>query len=276
MSDAATSAADIARGIAAVLRERLVDSADTAIVFGSGLGDAADALDAQHSIAASDLPGYPASTVPGHEGRITAGRIGGKTVLAFRGRMHVFEGFHTDASALPAFIAAEMGVQELIVTNAAGGVHPLLDTGDLMLVTDYLVLPLSLRMGGGLSAFDAAGGIDPRGYGDAGCVARARTAANDAGIQLREGCYGYCSGPSYETRAEIAFLRGAGVDAIGMSSVPEIVAASRRGIRTVAISCITNKSAVVPTVTAHDDVTRVAGEAAGRLHLWLEHYIRAL
>jgi purine-nucleoside phosphorylase len=266
------------------LKENFPGRFDAAVVLGSGLGGFADRLPVRHRLATADIPGYPASTVAGHSGAIIDAACEGRRLLIFDGRIHGYEGYAPLETSLPAIIAHALGAGMFIVTNAAGGLHPGFNAGDLMLITDYFVLPLAPRMG--LALTRLTGYNDREGLADRGerpstlLDPRIRSltlaAAAEANVALREGTYGYCSGPSYETRAEIHFLRRAGSDAVGMSTVPELITARMLGLGAVAISCITNKARTVPTTVSHEEVTSVAAQASDRLSRLLTALIRSL
>lgn len=261
----------------------LTERFDAAIVLGSGLGERAEDMVVHAEIHTADIPGYPDVTVMGHSGTILDATIGEKRALIFQGRIHGYEGYDTEATGLPAAIAASFGVSVFIVTNAAGGLNPLFDAGDLMLITDYIVLPVAHRMGltlGELQHQDAAAcGCERSGRPEElfkkDIRERVRAAAAEEGVTVREGVYGFCSGPTYETRAEIHFLRHAGVDAVGMSTVPELVVARKHALPVIAISCITNKARTVPTTVSHDEVTMVAAQAASRLWRLIRAILRS-
>ncbi len=259
------------------LREQGHDGVDAALILGSGLRSFGEEIAAGIRYGADALPGTPIATTPGHDGSIAFCTIENRSVVVFLGRVHGYEGHDAATTAFPALLAHALGASLLLTTNAAGGVHPDLEPGDLMLVTDFIVLPLAARMGAALQELPAGdrntdGGVV---YLSSGEQRRLIGCATAAGIPLRAGTYGYCSGPSYETRAEIAMLRRIGVDAVGMSTVPEILAAWQRGMRVVPISCITNKAQTVATVTTHGDVTRVAAESGGRLSTLLREILRS-
>ena len=236
---------------------------DAAIILGSGLGDFASRLDCERSIATQELPGYPRSTVPGHAGKLHLCRNGDERLLLFQGRIHGYEGYAPEETVLPVRIAAALGARRLLVTNAAGGLHPSFSAGDLMLITDALALPVSPllpfeRLFPSNDSTLRAPLISPS-------LARgARAAADASGVALREGVYAYCAGPSYETPAEIAFYRMAGADAVGMSTLPELLAARHAGMQALGISCITNKSVTVRQRVTHDEVTAVAARVANQ------------
>lgn len=251
-------------------------SIDAAIVLGSGLGAFAQTVAVIDSLSTSDIPEYPASTIVGHEGRLILGTAHGQRLLLFQGRVHGYEGYDIGLTALPAALAAALNARMLLVTNAAGGLDPSFVAGDLMLITDLLVLPAARRMG---SDFQGRGSADtplPRPLFDPELLDRARSAAADAGIRLREGTYGFCSGPTYETRAEIAFFRHAGVHAAGMSTAAEIITAARAALPTVAISCITNVARTVRQKVTHEEVTSVAAQASDDLARFVHAVLRRM
>ena len=267
--------ADIATS-AEWLRARGFSSIDAAVILGSGLHSFPEEIAAGERISAREIPGYPVSTIPGHDGELALCTISDKRVLVFGGRVHVYEGYDAATTAASVALAHALGASLLVTTNAAGGVNPSFDAGDLMLITDFLVLPLAQRMGGTLQqvsrgSVPASRHITVLGEEQRRAVLACAAAA---GVQLRAGTYGYASGPSYETRAEIAMLRRIGVDAIGMSTVPEILASISRGMRVVPVTCITNTALTVATVTTHSEVTRVAGLAGQRLGLLLREVLR--
>ncbi len=259
------------------LRRHIPVPPDVAVVLGSGLGAYGDRLLVEARIATSTLPQYPQSMVEGHSGELVLGTAHGRRVLVFRGRLHGYEGQSAAISALPARIAAALGIPMLIVTNAAGGLHPSFEAGDLMLISDYVVLPLALRMGLFLHGPDDTQHSPKRiaAFREED-LASVRHAAATCGIPLKEGSYGFCSGPTYETRAEIGMLRLIGADAVGMSTVPELIVALRSGMRVVGISCITNKAMTVPQRVTHDEVTTVAAKIAARFATLLDTVIALL
>lgn len=239
------------------------DGADAAVVLGSGLGSFADSLEPVARLALGDIPGAPQPRVAGHAGMLTLARAGTRRVLLFSGRVHGYEGRSIEEVIFPVRVCATLGIPVLIATNAAGGIGVHLHAGDLMLLTDYLTFPMAERMGALLTRIP--GGAAHRLPGlDAALMQHLRESARTERVALREGVYGFCSGPTYETRAEIAFMRRAGIDAVGMSTVPEIVAAQHAGIRVAAVSCITNKARTVPTKVSHEEVTDVAARTSAR------------
>jgi purine-nucleoside phosphorylase len=267
---------------AGALREAFPGGADCAVVLGSGLGGFAETLVSDIRIPLSDIPEAPLPGIAGHGGALIRARAGARTVLLFSGRVHGYEGRTTAEQCFPALASAALGVPVYIATNAAGGINPQFDAGELMLISDLIALPLARGFGLPLNALrrveqsdwsdksdrsdlsDLSDHLTSRLVLDDMLLAHMRAAALSSGVKLREGVYGYCAGPSYETRAEIAFLRRAGVDAVGMSTFPELLAAHRAGLRIAGISCITNKARTVPTSVSHEEVTTVAAQSSER------------
>src|SRR5690349_17808833 len=199
------------------------------IILGSGLGAFADSFEGKVSIPYKDLPGFPHSSVPGHAGRLVLGTVGGAQAVAMQGRVHGYEGYAPWQVAFPARVLCALGIRALVVTNAAGGINPELRPGDLMAITDHINLlgwnPLiganDDRLGPRFPDMSTA--YSPE-------LARAlQEVARDEGVELKQGVYALQSGPSYETPAEIRALRALGADAVGMSTVPEVIAAVHMG-----------------------------------------------
>ena len=219
-------------------------SPDIVVVLGSGLGSLADRGDTC-SIAYGEIPGFPQPTVAGHGGKIVFGEFGGNNVMMFQGRFHFFEGHTMDVVTLFPRLAAALGARLYLVTNAAGGVNKDFRSGDLMVIRDHLNLMGANPLIGknrdelGPRFPDMTYAYDPE-------ISRLLTACGkDAGLELREGVYAALTGPSYETPAEIRMLRTMGADAIGMSTVPEVIVARHAGLKVCGMSCITNLAAGV-------------------------------
>jgi purine-nucleoside phosphorylase len=240
------------------VRSRINVRPQIAIVLGSGLGSLADVVMGATSIYYSDLPHWAASTVVGHSGRLVVGSLEGQDVIVMQGRAHYYEGYSMAQVTLPIRVFQRLGVKTLIVTNAAGAVHPQFDPGDLMLITDHLNLVgmagLSPLRGPNLSDFGPRFPDMSRAY-DRDLLSLAQGAATEAGLPLREGVYACLAGPSFETPADLRFLRALGVDAVGMSTVPEVTVARHGGTRVLGISGISNKANLDgDTVTTHEEV----------------------
>jgi len=239
-----------------------------AIVLGSGLGHLTDAVTQPVRIGYADIPGFPAPGVAGHKGELVAGVLAGVPVLVQSGRFHLYEGHPIETTALPVRVFARLGIRTLVVTNAAGGIRSTFRPGTLMLISDHVNLmfrnPLIGPVLEGEERFPDMS--DPY---DRELRQLAREVARDARIALDEGVYVGLLGPSYETPAEIRMLQRCGVDAVGMSTVPEVIVARARGLKCLGFSTITNFAAgLSSTVLSHQEVLEVGrqvGDALGSI-----------
>ncbi len=231
------------------------------LVLGSGLGDYADTLEDAVRIPFAEIPNFPVPTVPGHNGALVFGRRSGKDVVCLQGRIHYYEGLPMGEITLPIRVLAALGVKQLVLTNAAGGVNMFYSPGDLMLISDHINFSgTNPLIGPNLDAFG------PR-FPDCSDLytktlrETIREKAAEAGIPTQEGVYAMYSGPNYETPAEIRMFRVLGADAVGMSTVPEALVAGHCGMEVVGISCITNMAAgVLPQKLSHAEVVEVAAQ----------------
>ena len=235
-----------------------------AIVLGSGLGFLGEEVQDAVRIPYADIPGFPQPGVVGHKGELVAGTLEGVSVLVQSGRFHLYEGHSPATAALPVRVFAQLGVTTLVATNAAGGVRPNLRPPALMLITDHINLTGSNPLVGPALAGDQRFPDMTVAY-DAELRALAQTAAREQGIALEEGVYCALLGPSYETPAEIRMLQRLGVDAVGMSTVPEVIAARARGMRCVAFSIITNAAAGLGAPLDHKEVLEMGARVATQL-----------
>ncbi|MGE3959212.1 MAG: purine-nucleoside phosphorylase [Vicinamibacterales bacterium] len=265
--DDVKEAADYVRG-------RIQKVPDLAIVLGSGLGDFAGTLADAVSMSYGDLPHWPASKVIGHEGRLVIGTVGGRTIAALSGRCHVYEGHDLKTVTFAIRALGLLGVKMLVLTNAAGGINTGFSQGALMVIDDHinligdnpLVGPNDERFGVRFPDMSEVYSRRLRGIADEAGAAR--------GLTLPHGVYVGLLGPSYETPAEIRFLRVIGADAVGMSTVPEAIAARHMGIEVLGISCITNMAAgVLPQPLHHDEVMETARRVRGQFIGLLEEVI---
>lgn len=252
-----------ARHAADVIRPRLPRGrAAAAIVLGSGLGALADEIEQAVRIPFGDIPGFPVATVAGHAGAFIAGRLEGQTVLALAGRFHMYEGYEAKLAAFPARVVHALGVPTLIVSNAAGGVNRMWQPGDLMLIRDHINLMFRNPLIGALEAGDERFPDMSEPY-DGALGALARSVAAEQGIGLREGVYAALLGPAYETAAEVRMLALLGADAVGMSTVPEVLVARALGMRVLGFSCITNLACGLSnTPITHAEVLETTARAA--------------
>jgi len=247
------------------VRQRTDLQPTVGVILGSGLGQLVDRMSGQVAIDYRDLPHFPAPTVAGHAGRMVIGKIGGVVVVAMQGRFHYYEGHDMRTVAYPTAFMKQFGVRTLIVSNSAGGINRGFTPGDLMLITDHINLFATNPLVGlnderlGPRFPDMTEAYSPR------LIDIADSAAGELGMSFRRGVYAGLSGPCYETAAEIRYLERIGADAVGMSTVPEVIAARYLGLEVLGISCITNMATGIATVKhAHEEVVRIANEASER------------
>jgi purine-nucleoside phosphorylase len=250
---AASLTAERVEEAARTVRARGTIRPRVALILGSGLGDLADEIDAPVAVPYTQIPHFPRSTVPGHAGTLVLGTLHGTPVAAMRGRVHFYEGYSLREITFPVRVMRRLGAEVLIVTNAAGGLNESFQTGDLMVLSDHLNL---LGMAGqspligpdepdlGVRFLDMLNAYDPE------LRAAAHRTAARYGFALREGVYAMVGGPAYETMAEIRFLQRGGADAVGMSTIPEVIVARHAGMRVLGISAITDMA--VGTAAAHE------------------------
>jgi purine-nucleoside phosphorylase len=250
------------------------------IVCGSGIGSLADSVESPVAVPYAKIPHWPETTVPGHAGALVLGRLEGWDVAVMRGRLHYYEGYSAEQITFPIRVLRRLGTEALIVTNAAGAVSSDLQPGDLMLIKDHINL---MGMGG---ANPLRGPNDERlgprfpdmsrAY-DGAFYAAAKQAAERAGIPLREGIYACVAGPSFETPAELRYLRQIGADAVGMSTAPEVIAARHGGMRVLGVSVISNRANLDGTAaTTHEEVLAAGRKAAPVLDLLVRGFLRNL
>jgi purine-nucleoside phosphorylase len=244
--------------IAQSIRPRLPFQPRVAVILGSGLGTLAEMVDNPITIPYGEIPTWPVSTVIGHQGRLVVGMLEGREVVVMQGRAHYYEGYGMAQVTLPVRVFQRLGVEVLIVTNAAGAIHPDFKPGDLMLISDHLNLigmsGLSPLRGPNLDELGPRFPDMSQAY-DRELLALARQAAREAGILVQEGVYAGLAGPSFETPADLRFLRLIGADAVGMSTVPEVTVARHGGTRVLGISGISNKANLDGnTSTSHEEV----------------------
>ena len=237
------------------LKGKLVAIPQIAIILGSGLGNLASLIEKRQEIPYEEIPNFPRTTVVGHEGKLIAGVLRGRNVLAMKGRFHYYEGNSMDDVVYPIRVFRCLGIGNIIVTNAAGGINTNFSPGDLMLITDHISFFCENPLRG-----ENPDNLGPRfpdmseAY-DRGLRKIALDCAGRLGIDLKQGVYSYCKGPSFETPAEIKALRFLGADAVGMSTVPEVITARHMGMRVLGISCITNMaSGILERPLSHEEV----------------------
>lgn len=265
------------------IRQRHGEAPRVALVLGTGLGGLAERIADATSIPYADIPHFPQSTVAGHAGRLVLGHLSGVPVAAMQGRFHLYEGYTPQQVVLPMRVLHALGADTLIVTNAAGGLDPAQHAGDLLLLRDHIGLPTMAGNNPLIGPNDEQ--IGPRfpsitGAYDATLRQTAHAVAHEQGIALREGVYVMVSGPNYESPAELRFLRMIGADAVGMSTVPEVLAARHMGMRVLAISCVTNVALSAdmdtPPEPNHAEVVAAAERSGAHLASLIEGILSRL
>lgn len=269
---------------AAAIRSRLVATPDLAaprlaIILGSGLGGVVDLLDPSPRLVIpyGDIPHVPIATVPGHAGELVAGMASGIPVLLLSGRAHAYEGWSQRRATILLRACLTLGIGTLVVTNACGGINPAFDPGDVMLINDIINLSGENPLTG--PNIDKLGSrfVSMTDALDADLRSRARAAAARAGVALREGVYLMLAGPSYETRAELRMLRTLGADAVGMSTVPEVLVARHAGARVLGFSLVTNKATPeMEGEVTHEEVLAMGPIGAARLRSVLRELLPEL
>jgi purine-nucleoside phosphorylase len=260
--------ADTLAAAATSIRSRAPCQPLAGIILGSGLGELAEAVADATVIPYGEIPGHPRSSVPGHAGVLVLGWLDGCPVAIWRGRSHFYEGWPMSEAAYPAWLAGALGAKALILTNAAGGLRPSLRPGVLMLLRDHINLPGLAGHGPlrGVSAVEPSlRFVNLSDAYDQELAELALRIAHETGTPLVEGIYAMVAGPSFETPAEARLLRALGADAVGMSTVPEVVAARQQGLRVLGISTITNLVADRPGPgPSHHEVLEAASQIGAR------------
>ena len=246
------------------ISERIGKKPVIGMVLGSGLGVMAEEITEGITIPYSEILHFPESTVEGHAGEMVIGELEGITVLALKGRFHYYEGYDMERVVFPIRVMKILGIENLLVTNAAGGVNTSFKAGELMVINDHIKMftesplrgPNNEKFGSRFNDMTEAYSKELR------CIAK--SAAKDLGLTLQEGVYAFMGGPSYETPAEIRMLRLLGADAVGMSTVPEVIAASHGGMKVLGLSCITNMAAgILDQPLDHGDVMETSARVRG-------------
>ena len=262
------------------IRARTSHQPKTGMILGSGLGSLADLVENAEIIPYKELPSWPVSTIQGHQGRLVFGMLEEKPVAIMQGRSHFYEGYSMVQIGLPVRVMKRLGIETLIVTNAAGAVNPMFEPGELMLITDHLNLV-------GMAGFNPLRGPNLDEFGprfpdmsrvyDRHLIDLARQVASENQITLREGVYICLAGPSFETPADLRFLRNAGADAVGMSTVPEVTVARHSDIRVLGISGISNKANLDGnTTTTHEEVLEAGKVIVPKLTTLIKGVLRRL
>ena len=247
------------------LRQETGQGIEYGMILGSGLGALAELVEDAQSFHFADIPNFPQSTVQGHLGKLVVGTLKGKRVAVMQGRIHVYEGYPLDRITLPVRVMKQLGAHTLVVTNSCGGIHARFAPGDLMLINDHinmmgnnpLIGPNDERLGVRFPPMSAAYSQNLRNL--------AHQVARESGVTLKEGIYCALTGPAYETPAEVRFLERSGADAVGMSTVPEVIVARHSDLEVLGISCVTNVLHQGPSQDTHHEVLDMAHKAGPNL-----------
>lgn len=262
------------RKAAGYIQTRIEKVPETALVLGSGLGGFALALENKKEIAYAEIPFFPVTSVKGHAGRFICGAIDGKDIICLSGRTHYYEGFSMQDTAFYVRVLKLLGVKNLVITNAAGGINKGFKPGDFMILTDHIKLcPQSPIRGENIAQLGPRF-VDLTNCYDKNFIEIAKTAAEKCGIDIKTGVYAFMSGPNYETPAEIKMLSAMGADAVGMSTVPEVISAAHCGMKTLAVSCITNMAAgICENPISHEEVFEVTNKFSTKMEKLLKKVI---
>ena len=266
--------------IADFIRSKISYHPRVGIILGSGLGALASSVELGTVIPYTSIPDWPVSTVIGHVGQLVVGKLEGQEVFVMQGRVHYYEGYSMALVVLPVRVLQRIGIEILIVTNAAGAVNPNFTPGDLMLISDHINLigmaGLNPLRGPNLDQLGSRFPDMSQAY-DKSLIALARLAALDENLKLQEGVYICLAGPSFETPADLRFLQRIGADAVGMSTVPEVIAARHAGTRVLGISGISNKANLDgKTTTTHEEVLEAGQQIAPKLTTLIRGVLRRL
>jgi purine-nucleoside phosphorylase len=271
------------RAAAAAVRQRLNQQEPTiGLILGSGLGPLVEEIDSATVVTYDAIPHWPSSTVAGHVGRLVIGNFEGHTVLAMQGRLHFYEGYSMAQVTLPVRVMRLLGIDTLIVTNAAGGLNPSFEAGDIMVIEDHIFLPglaghTPLR-GPNVALFGPRFSIHTHSYTPT-LRALAHKVAEASAITVREGVYVSLAGPAFETPAEVRMLRAWGGDAVGMSTAPEVLVACHAGMRVLGFSSITNvalDSTASQDEVSHEDVLRLGRQIVPKLATIIRGVLREM
>jgi purine-nucleoside phosphorylase len=265
---------------AQIVQKKLHYKPRVGLVLGSGLGQLADSIQKPDVIPFKDIPNWPEATAPGHVGRLVVGKLENQDVMVLQGRLHYYEGYSMAEVTLPVRVMQRLGVEILVLTNAAGGVNPNFSPGDVMLITDHIgmvtMTGLNPLRGPNLDQFGVRFPDVSQVY-DRKLLEQVRKAARDANTPIQEGVYVYLSGPSFETPADLRFLRTIGADAVGMSTVPEAIVALHGKTRVMGLSGISNKASLDgSTVTTHEEVLEAGKVLAPKMERIIRSFLRNL
>ncbi len=268
---------DLVKESADYIKSQIQEAPVLGVILGSGLGSLIDIVEDKVIIPYADIPNFPQSTVEGHAGNFVIGHVGKVNLVLMAGRFHYYEGFTMKELTFPVYVMKLLGVKQLIVTNACGGINKTFKPGDLMLITDHinmlgnnsLIGPNDERFGVRFPDMSEAYSLE--------WMAKAEGIAKELNIDYQKGVYAIFSGPCYETAAEIRAYASLGSDAIGMSTVPEVIAANYLDMKVLGIACITNMATgIAKEKHSHEEVLRIANESSEKMCSWISQIIKEM
>jgi len=261
----------------AYLKQRTGALPQVGIILGTGLGGLVKEIEIQHTVPYEEIPNFPVSTVEGHSGKLIFGQLGGRSVMAMQGRFHFYEGYDMKQVTFPVRVMKAMGMNDLVVSNASGGVNPNFEIGDLMILNDHINLfPTNPLIGKNYPELGPRFPDMSEVY-DKHLISKAKEIAGRHDLRVQEGIYAGLTGPCLETPAEYLYVRNIGADAVGMSTVPEVIVGKHGGMRCFAISIITDLGVPGKIVkVTHQDVIDVAAKAEPKMTLIMKELIAGL
>ncbi|PQJ12514.1 purine-nucleoside phosphorylase [Flavipsychrobacter stenotrophus] len=259
------------------IKTKIKNTPTTGIILGSGLGGLIDMIEKETEIHYSEIPNFPVSTVQGHDGKLVFGKIGNKQVILMAGRFHYYEGYSMEEVTFPVRVMKALGVDTVFVSNASGGTNPTFKIGDLMIIEDHINLFPEHPLSGPNDERLGVRFLDMSAAYDKGLIALGKEIAAEHGINIRTGVYTGLQGPTFETPAEYSWLHRNGGDAVGMSTVPEIIVARHGGMKVFGISVITDLGVTdVPVIITHEEVLEAANAAAPKMAGLVEAMIKRM
>ncbi|HZK57465.1 MAG TPA: purine-nucleoside phosphorylase [Clostridia bacterium] len=257
------------------LKNNLDTKPTIGLILGSGLGELADEIEDPIIVGYKHIPNFPMSTVEGHAGQLVVGELKGKRVMALKGRPHYYEGYTMKEITFPVRVMASLGIEQIIITNAAGGINKNFVPGDLMIVRDHINFGFNNPLIGFNNDKLKTGFSDISNVYSESLIILAEKIAKENNIDISGGVYAFFTGPAYETPAEIRMIKLLGADAVGMSMVPEVMAAAHEGVEVLGISCITNLAAgISDKPLSHDEVIRTAQNVRDKLSVYVKEIVK--
>jgi len=265
------------KSTAAYIQNKITTQPEIGIILGTGLGGLVKEINIKHTIAYEEIPNFPVSTVEGHSGKLIFGELGGKNVVAMQGRFHFYEGYDMQQVTFPVRVMKFLGIQKLFVSNASGGVNPNFEIGDLMIINDHINLfPSNPLIGKNIPELGPRFPDMSDAY-DKELIVKAKQVAAQNNIKVQEGIYAGLTGPTFETPAEYKYVFSVGADAVGMSTVPEVIVARHMGIPCFAMSIITDLGVPGKIVqVTHAEVQHVAAQSEKKMTLIMKELMKII